>query len=243
MKNIAVAINPAFFENEKRAKLQKNAFRVLSMAPKNVLPVAFDFIGNEIHPDIKEHGIKSLNILKKDAAAILGNSRRLPYIDEIMNCCAQLDCDIIGYINSDILMNYDVYKILESDCDAFSFQRYEVQDVSPEDFMNGRMKIIPYVAIHGGLPCGIDGFFFKKDWWIKNAEHFTDQLVIGEASWDYCYDFTIKKLAKKHVFQRCLFHVYHTITWKYETKAALNNRKTELELKAKQWPAVMEESK
>jgi hypothetical protein len=39
---------------------------------------------------VKSLGIPTLNILRKDAAKILGNDRRLPYIDEILNFAYKL---------------------------------------------------------------------------------------------------------------------------------------------------------
>lgn len=219
---IIVAFNPAFFKDEKRAIIQRNVFEVLSRLPKNMVPVAFGFEGDNDHPDVKKFGFRSLNILKKDAKAIVGNERKLPYIDEILNNCAQLDCDIIGYINSDILLTHKVNDALHEGCDAFIFSRFDIEEVSPMNFKKGKIKIIPGGDQHPGA----DGFFFNKEWWIKNHDSFTDKLIIGESEWDTCYRIVITHTTNKYLEKRCLYHVYHKdALWTTYGEGTKNNHK------------------
>ena len=227
--NIIVALNPVFFSDPKRAILQENALRVLAKAPKNVFPVSFGFVGDQDHPLVKELNFPSLNILKRDSKTILKTSKKMPYIDEILNHCAKLDCDVFGYINSDILMGHNVYSILDGDYDAFILPRYDIAEVSPEDFLQGKVKII----YGGNTHCGADGFFFRKDWWIKNGEFFTDKFIIGEPEWDLCYRYIIQRLSKRHLDKRSVYHVYHAASWNGQSIGAKNNIQAHADIKAK----------
>lgn len=225
---IIVAFNPAFFKDEKRVVIQRNAFEVLSKLPKNIFPIAFGFEKDKDHPDVKRFGFKSLNILKKDAKTIVGNDRKLPYIDEILNECSKKDCDVFGYINSDILITHKVNDILHEGGDAFIFSRFDIEEISPLDFRKGKIKITP----EGNNHCGADGFFFNREWWIKNNENFTDKLIIGEAEWDTCYRIVIANITNKYIEKRCLYHVYHKdALWVMPGPGAENNHKVHMGLR------------
>lgn len=214
-----VAFNPVFYENKKRDILQENALRVLKMAPQGIFPISFGFKGDPIHPLAEELNFDNFNVLKRDSSVIIHNNRRLPYIKELLNYCSKIDCKVFGYINSDILMNNEVYKALNENFDAFILSRYDIAEVSPSDFMKGKIKVL----FGGDKHCGADGFFFNREWWIKNQKHFPEDLILGESEWDTCYRIIIKKLTHGHLEKRALYHVFHNQRWEIDSMGALNN--------------------
>lgn len=218
--NIVVAFSPVNYKDERRRKAQEVAIRVLSRSPSFVYPVAFDFLKDSSpFSVVEECNIPTLNILKRDSSKTISNTRRLPYIKEILELCSKIDCDIFGYINSDILVDENVYQNLFEDKDAFIFSRSDIAEVSVEDFLSGKSKVI----YGGDKHIGADGFFFKKEWWLNNRQKFPDNLIIGSTEWDTCYRHIIKKLTTNFVESRSLYHVYHNQTWTTTSPSALNN--------------------
>jgi len=218
--NIVVAFSPVNYKDERRRKAQEVAVRVLSHAPSFVYPVAFDFLKDSSPISVVEEcNIPTLNILKRDSVKTISNTRRLPYIKEILELCSKIDCDIFGYINSDILVDENVYQNLFEDKDAFIFSRSDIGEVSVEDFLAGKSKVI----YGGDKHIGADGFFFNKEWWLKNRQRFPSGLIIGSTEWDTCYRYIIKKLTANFVESRSLYHVYHNQTWTTTSPSALNN--------------------
>lgn len=224
LMNIVVAFNPVEYEDKRRAKAQENAILALSMAPRHVFPVAFGFHGDKPNLYVKSLNIPTLNILKKDSSQIIGNDRRLPYIDEIMSCCCKLDCGVFGYINSDILLNNMVWdEVIHNGnfYDAYILERYEIGEVNNvADFMFENTK-----PLYGGdKHDGNDAFFLSKKWYFDNKNIF-DQfpLTIGESDWDTCYRFIIKKRTKCFYEGRVLYHVYHAPKWTKISTGAKHN--------------------
>jgi hypothetical protein len=63
-------------------------------------------------------------------------------------------------------MNDSVFKLLLDDKDAYMFPRYEIADLTAEEFQRGEIDIV-----YDKHP-GNDGFFFKKEWWMNNKKFF-----------------------------------------------------------------------
>lgn len=221
--SIVVAFNPVEYQDKRREKAQENAILALSMAPSYIYPIAFGFLGDKPHPLVKYLNITTLNILKNDSGKILGNDRRLPYINEIFDNCCKIDCDMFGYINSDILLNNDFYRLLGMPYDAYIFSRFEVAEFDQlELFVSG--KFLPKTIFGGDKHCGNDAFFFWREWYLDNKDVFDKyQLVLGETEWDTCFRYLIKKLTLHYFEFRTLYHVYHKQIWNVSSKGAINN--------------------
>jgi hypothetical protein len=219
-----VAFNPVEYQDKRRAKSQENAILALTFAPNNVFPVAFGFEGDKPHPLVKELNITTLNILKKDSSKLIGNNRRLPYINEIMDCCCKIDCEVFGYINSDILLNRNVYNTLEPmPYDAYIFERFEVAEFNDiKEVVN--CKSFPKKIYGGDKHEGNDAFFFWKKWYLWKKSIFDKYpLIIGETEWDTCYRILIKNTADYIFEDRRLYHVYHDAKWTLDSEGAKHN--------------------
>jgi len=221
MKRVVVGFSYVDFSDRKKRLCEKNALTVLADCPSNVFPISFGFLGQ--HKDyslLDELKIHHLDILKLNSGETINNNRPLPYIKEMMDNCAKIDCEVFGYINSDIFIPDIVYGLLQYDFDAFILSRSDIAEVDPDDFINGRINII-----HGGNQHeGADGFFFKKSWWKKNEGAFPYDLIVGETEWDTCYRHIIKKSPCRYLEARALYHVYHDAKWDINSPGGQNNR-------------------
>ena len=217
--SIVVLFCPVAYQSEKRQNAQEVALRVLAAAPKDVTPLALGFKGEKVHPLVQSLNLPYLAILKKDSKALLGNDRNLPYIKEVLEVGAKVNCEKFGYINSDIILPNEAVSQLREDHNAFIFSRLEVGEISFQDFMKGEVKILKGDNKHQGA----DGFFFKKDWWERNSFQFPDELVLGATEWDTCYRFIIKKTCSNYIETRVLYHILHQQSWTTKTPDAVNN--------------------
>ena len=220
MSRIVVGFSFVDFFDKRRRLHQETALNILASHPPLVFPVSFGFSKSSQRPKILEElKIPHLNILNKNSSNIINNNRDLPYIKEILDRCSSIDCDVFGYINSDILIPAVVYDILQLNFDAYIFSRSDIGEIDPQSFLEGKINVI-----HGGNQhSGADGFFFKKSWWNCNRNRFPDNLIMGSPEWDTVYRTVIKKSPCRYLEARALFHVYHTQTWAETSPSALNN--------------------
>ena len=119
--SIVIGFNPVDYKDESRRKAQETAIKVLSLAPQGFIPLALGFHGDSNNHIVESYGIKSLNMLTRDSQKEIGNTRRLPYIKEIMNLLSSITCEKFGFINSDILMGDMSFRLLMKDKDAYIF--------------------------------------------------------------------------------------------------------------------------
>ena len=220
-KQIVVSFSYVDYTDKRRRIAQETAIRVMGMRPKSsVSVISFDYLNKPEPPILRKCQIHHVPILKKDSSRLINNTRRLPYIKEILNNCNKVECDIIGYVNSDILIPMRAYKTLQKqDFDAYIFSRTDIGEVNDYNFMEGKFK-----AIYGGdHHCGADGFFFKKSWWDANKDKFPDDLVLGETEWDTCYRIVIKNIGCNYSEERNLYHVYHDAKWQVDSPGGKNN--------------------
>ena len=217
--SIVVLFCPVAYQTEKRIRAQEAAIKTLAAAPRNVIPLALGFRGDPIHPLVQSLNIQYLDILKRDPAILIG--RRLPYIKEILDVGAKLDCEKFGYINSDILIHPDTLAEMEQNRkpDVFLLSRFEIAEISSNDFLRHKQVVF----IGGDKHQGVDGFIFKKSWWIDNRSKFSSDLLIAATEWDTYYRFLVKKLTDNYIETRVLYHVLHTQSWSTTTPDALNN--------------------
>ena len=159
--------------------------------------------------------LKTLRRHSKD----IGNDRDLPYIKEIFDNCSLFECDVFGYINSDILLDKSFFNLFKESIDAYVFYRKEIIDTKSHDFINGDFEYV----WGGDKHVGNDAIFFNKDWWIGNRHKFPDSLILGETEWDTCYRRIIKGESNNFLMERSLWHVFHHTNWKLDSKGALNN--------------------
>lgn len=222
MKQVVIAINCVDYKDPRRRMAQEVALQSLNFRPSEQVSVmALSFKGDPKPNALGLLDIHYLPILKRDSSILLNNTRRLPYIKEILDTCAKTKCDVFGYINSDILMPSVAYQILQMDFDAYIYSRSDIGEINIDDWIRGNYKVI----YGGNKHSGADGFFFKKSWWNVNRDKFPDDLVIGETEWDTCYRLLIKKIGCRYIEARTLYHVYHDAKWDKNSPAGINNTK------------------
>jgi hypothetical protein len=147
------------------------------------------------------------------------NNRNLPYIKGIFDYCSTLDCDIFGYMNSDILIRSDFFDFFDGEKDAYFFYRNEIEKTTASAFNSGSYK-----KVWGGdKHPGNDAFFFDRNWWHENSGLFPDSLILGETEWDTAYRVIVKNEASKYDSNRSLYHVYHDQIWNTVSNGAKHN--------------------
>lgn len=215
LPKIFLAINYVNYSDVVKKHNQSVAISVLDkIKTKNVTLASINFLEDKVS---LPNSFNVFRMLKKDSRRDLGDSRRMPYIKEIFDLCSKTNCDIFGYINSDILLKKDFFNSFNDIHDAFVFYKRDIEKVSTEDFLNCKIKIV------NKAPDGCDGFFFKKSWWLKNGDIFPKNLILGESEWDTCYNSIIQKTVKDYVLKRELCHVVHERIWKTDSIGAKNN--------------------
>jgi hypothetical protein len=212
---ILVAVNYVNYKDKERKYAQDIALQMMvKNKPDNVQLISFNYEDENVNL-LKPFIIKK--ILKRDSSKIIGNNRRLPYIKEIFDLCSKEDVDIFGYFNSDIIVDKDFFNRFNNN-DVYLFQRIDGANISEHNF--------PLKSFH--IVCrehpGFDGVFFKKEWWLDNRDQFHDDLILGEAFWDYYYKKIVDINSDKILIQRAIYHMYHDTIWDLKSKGAINNK-------------------
>jgi hypothetical protein len=221
---ICVGIN--YFEgNESQKERNLMALEVLSRHKDKIEVYSFNYEDDIEYKILKKYGVKQENILKRNSYKEIGNSRPLPYIKEILNCCHSKRSEIFGFINSDILLNEKFFKTI-SNFDAYIMPRSDISTLSYIEFFKNNYRVI----YGGDQHLGADGFFFSLKWWEENNHKFPEDLILGETSWDVVYRTIIKKECNNYIEKRCLYHVYHNPNWNNNTNGARNNLKIRKEI-------------
>jgi hypothetical protein len=227
--SIVLAFNPVDYSDNGRKRVQDEAIKAFARLSKRFYPVAFGFMGDKEYPLLNSLGVPSLNILRRDCQKEISNNRKLPYLSEIFNYCSKIDCDIFGYINSDILIGQDFINTFNEEYDAYIYSRYEIGEISCGDFLSGANNI---QKVWGGdRHEGRDAFFFNRGWWIDNGDKFPSSLLLGETEWDTVYRFMIMhgdkffKNIPTYMDKRVLYHVFHNSQWNISSNGALSNIK------------------
>ncbi len=211
---IAVCINYVDYKDPVKKLRQEVAISVLlKNKPKNVVLFSFNFPEDNV--DLPE-SFYLLKMLKRDSQKDLGNNRRLPYIKDILNLASQSVCDIFGYMNSDILLNKDFFKIFSKKIDTYVFYKKDIEEVTAADFLDGKIKVV------NEKPDGVDAVFFSRKWWIDNKRFFPD-MILGETEWDTVFNSIIQKISNNYCLSRSLYHVVHERIWTLDTRGAIYN--------------------
>lgn len=203
--NISVALNYVEYLDLKKRKYQENALFVLEHNKGSNVKV---FVYN--YPDEKVNVPSDFIIcksLKRDPVKDFGAERRLPYIKEILDLCVNTDCDVFGYINSDILIPNGFFNIFKENRDVYLFSRTDIGEVNYNTLNENNFRIV-----WNGHP-GCDGFFFKKEWWINNSDKFDNDLIIGEPKWDDYYMVLTSSLTENYISRRAIYHTWHDTIW------------------------------
>ena len=219
--NILLAINWVDYADQNRALIQKTAIQTsLKNKPDNVRVICVDFADKKckkcyetdcvLHPVLRRHS--------KD----IGTKRDLPYLKEILDYCSRFECDIFGYMNSDIILDKRFFESFSEDIediDAYLFMRTDISRVTSSTFDKGNYRIV--WNEHPGYDC----FCFRRDWWLANRDKFDDDLIIAEPFFDYYYARTVKENTDRFLEERLLYHVYHKTIWNPNSVGGENNKR------------------
>ena len=216
---IVLAINYVNYSDVKKKNWQKVSMDVLvknSLA--NVQLVTFNYKDDEVHVPQQFMVFK---MLERNSQKTIGNTRPLPYVKDIFDFSSQMNCDVFGYLNSDIMVHKEFFDVFDNykKIDAYLFSRTDIADVNVGSFNDKNFHVV--WKEHPGF----DGIFFRRKWWLINRKRFNDNLVLGEPEWDYYYDKIIRQSTGQIIKKRKLYHVHHDTIWNLTSTGAVNNRK------------------
>ncbi len=208
---ILIAINYVDYNIENKKLSQELCISYLQSLHKNNKNISLASINFE--DDIVDlSGVFSVvKTLKRDCIKEIGNNRRLPYIKELFDNCSDFDCDIFGYINSDILIKNHFINNFKRDIPAYIFYKKDI-------------KIDKEIRVINEHPYGQDGFFFNKIWWLRNRDFYPSNLILGETEWDTCYNSITQSICNNCIISRDLLHIGHERIWNIDSRGAINNK-------------------
>lgn len=152
--------------------------------------------------------IRVARTLVRDPAVDIPGARHIPYLHDVLDEVCNSGSDIIGYVNSDILIpKTAIVTLLESNVDMICMQRTDIKSCSVSDFEAGNFTVTN--PKHGG----VDGVFFTREFWLRNSSLFPRDLIIGEPGWDNVYKLIAEKKVNSFIV-RGLYHVTHKELWR-----------------------------
>jgi len=156
------------------------------------------------------------------------STKKLPYINDILDVLSRQDCDYFIYTNNDVIINKNLIKYISENKPAcMSCSRLDIHDVHSFDIILEK-KITPVRYEIAGF----DTFIFSKDWYELHKDLFRDYLV-GQPHWDQVY----AGLMKMHGgdlfgnnFPPYCFHIHHEATWQNIQCVERNFNSTQLSI-------------
>lgn len=156
-------------------------------------------------------------VLTRDAMTELNAEKDHAFISDILDFGAGLGCDVVGYINADILIDADAVNILRDGRKAYAFMCHGIAECTYDDFLAGRVTRVP----RGG----VDLVAFETDWWQANRGLFPSDITIGEPYWDSYYCEVIRRLpASDGCYTTATWHREHECTHNEYTVGAKVNK-------------------
>lgn len=201
---ICIGINT--YKNEKdfnnREQMCVDSIREICKKYDNVEAISVTYKDEEYVLD----GFLNVHALERDNKDIA--IKRLPFVNDIFDILAHLSYDLFIFINSDVaISNRFIKTVLQNpDKDCFPATKLHFTKL---DSIHDKSPVPQSVSVHG-----FDGFGIKKEWWLKNREHFKP-LLLSRAYWD-TYFFT-----KCMIYGNCMvlnkpplsiFHLDHKST-------------------------------
>ena len=180
---IALGINT--YKNEKdfnnREQMCVDSIRKICKKHSNVLPVSVTY-KNE---DYILNDFKNIHALERENINLA--KKKLPFVNDIFDILASLDCDYFIFINSDVAVSDRFIKAILQNPDKDCFPATKLH-FTKLDSINDKDAVPQSVSVHG-----FDGFGIKKEWWLKNKNKFKP-LLLSRAYWD------------TYFFAKCMIH-------------------------------------
>ena len=225
MTTCAIAFGYVPYRDKRRQITQDVAIECMLRLPPEYKVFCVGYENDESAP----YDVEQLNVLTRNSQETIGNSRPLPYIKDIICAIEKQPYDYIGYVNSDILLGDKWLEVMQFNVNAHAQSRYEIGEIDVDGFLSGKARVIGGGDKHEG----VDGFFFKRQWWLDNKHLFPTDLIVGEGEWDTCYRHILRRFCVDRHESRSLYHVYHDQKWNMTSSGFKNNADIWLQLQRK----------
>lgn len=144
------------------------------------------------------------NIIYKDFTTLFTpniSNNKLTYVNQNINTLAQVDADIILFLNNDIIVSNKLLDIFD-DSDTYPISRVHLHSL---DSLDEELNMQAYSVQ------GFDAFAFKKDWWLENNNLFPNYFI-GKPYWDTHFFVICMLNSKCKVINKLppvIFHIEH----------------------------------
>jgi len=159
------------------------------------------------------YDLHTIHDLKRSSKSILSKSKKkLPFVNDIISCLSNIDCDYFIFTNSDVIINNNLIKFIQNNKPvAFGCSRLDIQDVkSFQDILDKKVTPVRYEI------AGFDTFVFKKKWYLDHVDLFRDYLL-SMPVWDQVYTTLMKIYGNNDLFGNnyppYCFHIHHEMNW------------------------------
>jgi hypothetical protein len=164
------------------------------------------------------YNLNNIFKLERSSKDILDTDRKLPYVNDIISCISEVECDYFIFTNSDIIINDNLIKyIQQNQPTAFACSRLDIHDISSFESLRDEIKPSRWE------PAGFDTFVFKREWYFKtrplsgrNGRLFRDYFL-GQPEWDAVYAGIMKMYGNNdplgNDYPPFCFHIKHDLKW------------------------------
>lgn len=160
---------------------------------------------------VRVHDLNTIYALNRSSLDVTGCTKKLPYVNDILNCLSSLDYDYFIYVNSDIILNKNLIKhITKNKPEAFACSRMDIDNVD-----NFQDIIDRNIRPHRTEIAGFDVFVFKNDWFKQNMSLFRDYFM-AQPLWDQVYATAMRVFGGDPYGNQnppYCFHISHPISW------------------------------
>lgn len=159
----------------------------------------------------------------------IDETRRLPFVKDMIDRAAETGRDVIILTNSDTCVTIDIGIIVAKamlKTPAVAFTRREFQAVPK--------RLTRTDIVTGQLVAGYDAFAFMRHWWLANRDSMPD-LLLGAEGWDSVLAALIRKTTNSDAWliDGEVYHVKHVPLWR-EKRFVISSQRYNRHL-AREW--------
>lgn len=178
--NILIGFNT--FGSYKRQNIAVESYKHLATLFPNVVSLLDVQFKDEKNTFSSPYGIDVQFSLDRSSLDVTtGGTKKLPFVNDIINALAEKNCDYFIFTNSDVIINKNLIDyILAKKPECMACSRLDIADI--DSFESLKTQIAPVRWEIGGF----DTFVFKRGWYEIHKHLFHDYLL-GKPYFDHVY--------------------------------------------------------
>lgn len=196
------------FNSYHRQDIAVQSWELLKQEYSNVDLYDVQFKDEEKNYKIKYDNLKTIFNLERSSLDLKNHTKKLPFVNDIINSLSELDSDYFIFTNSDVIINKKLIKdILKDEITAMPCSRIDIANInSIQEYIDKKIQPVRWEI------AGFDTFVFKTDWYRKHKEKFKDYFL-GKPCFDGSYSFIMKVFGNNDYlgndYPPYCFHIHH----------------------------------